>query len=409
MKFIGGFIFWPGSCDYFYLLTIMSSPVPSGDAFFQWRREQFPIFESKIFLTHASVSPLPTRSAQAVSEYALSIAHQGQLESIHDPIYRSCKERIAALLNNGAKAEEVAFAGSTSHALGLVATSFPWKSGDNCVVFDGDFPANVVIWKNLEHTHGVEVRMVPFRHSRYWTLDDLMPLIDENTRLVTLSAINFLAGTALDITTIGRWLHERGILLCVDAIQALGAIEVDLSEADFVCADAHKWLLGPNGAAFTWFRGSVLERMHPQILGWLAIDGRENWFAYGTKPYPTAERFEPGARNYLGIVGMEASLAVLQDAGMNDVSQRVTQLRNYAANGIQATGCRLHTLPDPQKNGGIVSFQAADGHTQTLYGRLEADFILSLRNDRDGAAWIRVSPHFMNHENDIDALCDAID
>ncbi|MBW3637786.1 MAG: aminotransferase class V-fold PLP-dependent enzyme, partial [Armatimonadetes bacterium] len=288
----------------------MNSQIPTdAAAFFDWRRENFPFFERKICLTHASVSPLPARSAHAIADYAHRLAREGQFDYLHDGAYRRCKERLARLLNNGAKPEEIAFAGSTSHALGLVATSFPWKSGDNCVVFDGDFPANVVVWKNLAHTHGVEIRVVPFREARDWTIEDLAPFVDEKTRLVTISAVNFLSGFALDVSSFGKFCHDKGALLCVDAIQALGATQMDLREADFVCADAHKWLLGPNGAAFAWFRGSVLPQMRPQILGWLAIEGRDNWFSYGTEPFAGAERFEPGARNYLGIVGMEASLA----------------------------------------------------------------------------------------------------
>ncbi len=386
----------------------MSFSIPEGAEFFGWRREQFPFFASKICLTHASVSPLPAVTVAAIQDFAARLGSEGQFDYFSQPVYVRCKERIARLLGNGAHADEIAFAGSTSHALGLVATSFPWQSGDNCVVFDGDFPANVIIWKNLAHTHGVEVRVVPFKEARDFTPADLEPFIDERTRIVTLSATNFVSGYSLDLRAFGEAIHARGALMCVDAIQALGALPLDLSEADFVCADAHKWMLGPNGAAFTWFRGTVMPQMRPQILGWLAIEGRENWFSYGTEPFPTAERFEPGARNYLGIVGMEASLALLEEVGIEEISRRVVHLRDYGAAKIASLGCELRWIPDGQNGSGIFSFRPPSGDIGALNTKLEERFAVSLRSDRDGRQWLRISPHWMNHESDLDELAEAV-
>lgn len=312
------------------------------------------------------------------------------------------------MLGNGAHPDEIAFAGSTSHALGLVATSFPWQVGDNCVVFDGDFPANVIVWKNLAHTHGVEVRVVPFKTARDYSPADLEGLVDERTRIVTLSAVHFLSGFALDLKAFGEFIHERGALMCVDAIQGFGGVELDLREADFVCADAHKWMLGPNGAGFAWFSPEVLPRMRPQILGWLAIETRDDWFSYSTEPIHTAQRFEPGARNFLGIAGMEASLALLEEAGMNEVSRRVHELRDYGAKLLVGLGCPLRWVPDGVNASGIFSFQAPDGRTKELSDELEHRFALSLRNDRDKSQWIRVSAHFMNCEADLDELAGAV-
>lgn len=388
----------------------MLSPIPSdSDQFLQWRLENFPFFESKICLTHASVSPLPRVSGEAIADYARQLSREGQFDYLHMATYLRCKERIATMLGHGAVPEEVAFASSTSHALGLVATSFPWKEGENCVVADGDFPANVVIWKNLAHTHGVETRMIPHRPAMDLTWEDVEPLLDEKTRLVSLSAVNFLSGASLDLNRIGRELHARGIKFCVDAIQALGAIQLDLEHADFVCADAHKWLLGPNGAAFMWARNEVLQMMRPQIMGWLATANRASWFAYDTTPFPTAERFEPGARNYLGVIGMEASLALIQEIGIETVQQRVVALRDYAANALEAVnGVELLFKPRPSDQSGIVTFRTPSRDMLELNKKLDERFALSLRQDRNDDYWIRVSAHFMNCEDDLDELGAAL-
>ena len=382
--------------------------LPQGDAFFEWRREHFPFFQHKICLTHASVSPLPARAVQALTDYSRRIGSEGQFDFVSQNSYQGAKERIADLLGNGAKSDEIAMAGSTSHALGLVATSFPWKAGDNCVIVDGDFPANVVTWKNLQITRNVEIRMVSYREKADWTWPNFEPLLDERTRLVSVSAVNFLSGCPLDLKTLGENLRARGIALCVDAIQAVGAVAPDFSAVDFVCADAHKWMLGPLGAAFAWFSPQYLSQMRPQILGWLAIAGRDDWFSYGTEPFATAERFEPGARNYLGAVGMEASLALIQEVGIGNVQQRVTALRDYGAGKLADAGAEILWRGDETKPSGIFSFRLKGADMKALNAQLDERFALSLRADRAGENWIRVSPHWMNCEQDLDELAAAV-
>ncbi len=377
--------------------------------FHAWRRENFPFFAHKIALTHASVSPLPRATGDALSAYAALMTQRGQFEPQQEEIYARGKERLAALLGHGAQPGEIAYANSTSHALGLVATSFPWQSGEGCIVADGDFPANVMVWKNLERTHGVTCKLIPFRsRAMDLTFADVLPLIDDKTRLVSLSAVNFLSGASINLQEIGAQLHARGIKFCVDGIQALGAMTLDLSEVDFICADAHKWLLGPNGAAFLWTRPEILPMMRPQIMGWLASADRDNWFSYSTTPHPTAERFEPGARNYLGIIGLEASLAVLQDAGMETVEKRILSLRDYAAKSLQNAGAELFFEPRAGDKSGIVTFRMPGADMESLYKKLEERFALSLRRDRSNEFWIRVSPHFMNCERDLDELATAL-
>src|SRR5262249_38079080 len=157
--------------------------------------------------------------------------------------------------------------------------------------------------------------------------------------------------------------HECGVLFCVDAIQTLGAARFDAGSVDFVCADAHKWMLGPLGIAVLWARHSAMATMRPAILGWLATQDRDNWFAYDTTPLNSAERFEPGARNCLGVVGFEAALALLQEIGIETIESRVPHLRDYAARRLEEAGCRLLWHPDSARPAGIVSFQPPGGDT----------------------------------------------
>ena len=373
-----------------------------------WRRQHFPVFNHKIFLTHASVSPLPKVVADAISSYADRASQWGQWDAWHDEKYFQCKDRIARLIGAPAQSPQIAFASSTSHAIGLVATSLPWKSGDNCIVADGDFPANVIPWKNLQFTHGVETRVIPGKPERPITIADIEPLLDENTRIVSLASANFLSGIPLDINTIGRWLKERKVLFCVDGIQTLGAVRFDATYVDFVCADAHKWLLAPNGIAFLWAREEVLPTMRPAILGWLAVQHREHWLEYDTTPINSAERFEPGSRNYTGIIALDAALQIFENLQLDRIENRITALRQYASKVLLEKNCRLLWQPAPHLPGGIISFQPPDGDATAFFKKTESEFMLSLRGDKTDEKWIRLSPHFMNCEDDFDKLAKYI-
>ncbi len=383
-------------------MSVTTTSFPDASGWDAWRRAHFPVFNHKIFLTHASVSPLPKAVTDAIAGYADRASQHGQWDAWHDEMYFRCKDRIARLIGAPSQSSQIAFASSTSHAIGLVATSLPWKPGDNCIVADGDFPANVIPWKNLQFTHGVATRIIPGKPERPITIADIEPLIDENTRIVSLASANFLSGIPLDINTIGRWLKERKVLFCVDGIQTL--VRFDATYVDFVCADAHKWLLGPNGIAFMWAREEALQTMRPSILGWLAVQNRDRWLEYDTTPILSAERFEPGSRNYVGIIALDAALQIFESYGLEQIENRINDLRQYAAAKLQEKGCRLLWQPTADLPAGIITFQPPDGNATAFSQKTESAFMLSLRDDKSGDKWIRMSAHFMNCPNDIDKL-----
>lgn len=382
--------------------------------FHEWRRRAFPFFETKTFLTFASVGALPAVARDAIIEYSNSITQRGQFEfGIDDILYDECKTRVARLMTGVETShEDVAFAGSTSGALGIVATGISWKSGDNCVVADGDFPANVVVWKNLQHRHNIDVRLIPPTRETRITLDNVKTLVDERTRIVSLSSANFLSGCSIDISEIGEWLRSQNVLFCVDAIQTLGAIDFDARYVDFVCADAHKWLLGPNGIAVLWSHQQAREQLRPAILGWLAPADRDNWFAYDTTPHATSERFEPGARNFLGAVALNAVLKqreeILAQCGVKWIENRVVALRDYAARVLVDVGCELLWHPQEDAKCGIVSFRHPKIDSDELFAQLSADFALSIRADRNGEQWIRVAASWPNTFSDLDKLAGSM-
>ena len=229
------------------------------------RRREFPVCEQRIFLAHAGVSPLPRRVAEAMQQYLAAAARGNQENAFSDAMIDETRAFAAQLVE--AQTEEIAFVGSTSMGLAMVAAGLPWKAGENVVCYRDDYPANVYPWMNLAH-RGVEVRFVEPKQFGNITREDVERVADRSTRLVSLASVHFQSGWRLDVDLIGRFLRERGILFCLDGIQSLGALRTPMRQVDFAAADAHKWLLGPLGAAILYVRRDNLDRLQPPLVGW---------------------------------------------------------------------------------------------------------------------------------------------
>lgn len=232
------------------------------------RQQEFQVTCHEICLAHAAVCPLPSCVIRAVSDYMKQAARAGQFEYLHHEIETQTRCLATELL--GASPEEIAFISSTSAGLSLVAAGLDWRAGDNVVIAEGDFPANIYPWLNLQR-RGVQVKFIPCNRNGSVTLEDVTNQVDHNTRLVSLSTVHFSTGTPVDVDAIGGVLHKQGILFCVDAIQSLGAMPCSVRYVDFLAADAHKWLLGPQGIGVLFVRRDHLDRLHP-ILQRLALE-----------------------------------------------------------------------------------------------------------------------------------------
>src|ERR1035437_4015615 len=215
------------------------------------RQREFPVARNKIFLAHAGVCPLPQRVAQAIADYARQSA-TGDQEKFAYPAALNDGRKLAARLLN-CQPEEVAFVGPTSLALSFLASGLKFRKGDNILIYHDDYPSNVYPWMALAK-QGVQVRLLNTRGLGAIRAIDVMGQVDENTRIVALASNHFISGYRLDHAAIGKFLRERGILFCLDAIQTLGAFPTTVEHVDFLAADAHKWLLGPCGAGIFYVR-----------------------------------------------------------------------------------------------------------------------------------------------------------
>lgn len=362
-------------------------------------RTLFPISDHYAFFNHAAVAPLSGPAADAMRHY---VAQAEASAGLGAGFYRRAEEvrRLAARLIH-AEAREIAFIKNTTEGLGWVAAGLPWEAGDNVVTTGVEFPANVYPWMGLR-SRGVELRMVSEDNGRI-PAERLLAAVDERTRLVSVSAVQYASGFRMDLPAIGRFCRERGVLFCVDAIQALGVLPIDVREMyiDFLSADGHKWLCGPEGCGVFFCRHALLGRLEPPYAGWLCMRDALDFGSYCFEYVDTACKFDTGSYNLAGIHGLGASIEMFLEVGIDQIAARVLMLTDRLAQAVQAKGYQLISSRTPGEASGIVSF-ASDRHDhEAIRQRLENDhrIIIAVREGR-----LRVSPHFYNTVEEIDRL-----
>jgi len=364
------------------------------------RRHEFPVTAKQIFLAHAGDCPLPRRVAEAVGAYAQQAATGDQEKFVYPQILGEGRQLGARLLN--CKAEEVSFVGPTSQALSLIASGLALRKGDNVLVYFDDYPSNVYPWTALAE-RGVEVRLLNTRGLGQIRLVDVTGQVDENTRLVALATCHFISGYRLDYAAVGQFLRERGILFCLDAIQTLGAFPTTVEDVDLLAADAHKWLLGPCAAGVMYVRQPLQERLHPGVYGWNNVRC-PNYVAQEQIAFRSGPaRFEPGTYNLLGIVGLKAAMELLLEVGVDKIAAELLRKRAWLVPALQAKGCAVLNADAPAANASsIVTFHLPGQDMAAVHEKLtSANIITSLRTDRAGQRYIRLSPHFYNTDAEL--------
>jgi cysteine desulfurase / selenocysteine lyase len=366
------------------------------------RRREFPVCDEKVFLAHAGVSPLPRRVADAMKQYVEASAHDHQENVLPEDVVSETRMLAARLIEAGE--DEIAFVGSTSMGLAMVAAGLPWERGDNVVCYRDDYPANVYPWMDLAR-RGVEARFVDATPLGNITVEDVERAVNKKTRLVSLASVHFQTGWRLDVDRIGRFLRERGVLFCLDGIQSFGALRTSMKFVDFAAADAHKWLLGPLGTAIFYVRREHFESFHPPLVGWNSASS-PNFIAQESLAFKRdARRYEPGSLNLAGIVGLRAALQLIHECGLESIEARVLGLAEQAIACGTKAGFGVLGAVEGKGLSGIVSFLTGRADVAKLHAKLEsARVVTSLRYCRDGKRCLRLSPHFYNTENDLNRL-----
>ncbi|MBD7978839.1 aminotransferase class V-fold PLP-dependent enzyme [Serpens gallinarum] len=361
-------------------------------------QEEFPQPDGLRYLNHAAVAPWPKRAALAVQAFAQQNCQIGARDYPDWlQVETRLRERLQRLLNAPSR-NDIALVKNTSEALSFVAFGLDWRAGDQVVISDEEFPSNRVVWQALA-PQGVELIQVSLACPDPEAA--LLAACGPRTRLLSISSVQYASGLHLDLPRLGQGCDSRGVLLCVDAIQQLGALPFDVqaSHCAFAMADGHKWLLGPEGLGVFYCRSDLRDQLKLHEYGWHMLEHPSDYLRQDWQPARSARRFECGSPNMLGAMALEASLSLLEDIGMVNVSHALNDRITYLQEGLlRIPGITLHSPRNPQRRAGIVNFTLT-GHQQAeLFKRLTAEQVVCAQR----GAGIRLSPHFYTADRVLD-------
>jgi cysteine desulfurase / selenocysteine lyase len=368
-------------------------------------RHLFPLVERYIHMNHAGVSPMSQRVRAAIEQVVDASMNRPYRDHWSQDEADRVRELVARLIN--ASPDSIALTRSTAHGMSLLAQGLDWNAGDNVVGATGEYPANVYPWMALE-PRGVEFRQARPVDGRI-TPEDVLKLVDDRTRVVALSHVEFWNGFRLNLEAIGAECGRRGIVFAVDVMQSAGALRVDVDRMpiDFCAAGAGKWLMGPPGIGFCFCAPALLERVRPVIVGSGSVAAPDRYFEYDLTPAPSARRFEESVVSLLDTAAFGAALELLLEVGTEVIEKRVLDLAARLAEGLASVGCEL-VEPWPRaraESSGIVSFRKPGISAAAVLRDLEAAARVIARTHRD---FVRLSPHFYNTEEEVDRVLEVM-
>lgn len=366
---------------------------------------QYPIMEHGLYANHAAIAPWPKVTADAVAEFARENSEIGPEKYSRWLLRETQLRRSLAKMLNARSANDIALLKNTTEGICAVANGINWRRGDNMVLPLDEFPSNRLPWLALEQL-GVEVREVDIRKVTN-PEQALLSRMDGHTRLLSVSAIQWTDGLRLDLHTLGHTCKQDGVLFFVDAIQQLGAMQMDVEACniDFLAADGHKWLLSPEGLAVFYCRKGVRERLKLQQLGWHMTDNpyqfdRQQWI-----PSESAARFEAGSPNTLTQAAMFASVELLLATGLQQVESLVGQNSKQLSESLSSMpGIKLFRPFTAERASGIVSFTTT-GKDPVSYQKTLAEHGLTCAVRGGG---IRLSPHYYQAGKPLMEMLDVI-
>lgn len=368
-------------------------------------RALFPVTERAIYLNHAAVSPPPLPTINAIQSQLADVSENGSVNFRNwIAVKENARQLVAGML--GARPEQVAFMRNTSDGLSTVANGLGWRPGDNLVTFRNEFPSNIYPWLRIRDAFGVIVRMCEERDGRI-DLDELIGLIDDKTRIVAISQIQFASGFRADLERIGRAARAHDALLVVDVIQALGVVPIDVQSefVDVAAAACHKWLLTPEGVGLLYLSARARERIQPTLVGWTSVPNPEDYgnFEQGWNQGTLA--WETGTGPVALIHGLEASLKLLNEVGIRRIQAHLETLTDHLCERLRNTQYEIVSSRCAGEKSQIVCIRHTAGlSSMDLYTHLKKrNIITAPRGDR-----LRISPHLYNTVEEMDELVKAL-
>lgn len=365
---------------------------------------QFPLDPSLIYLNHAGVGPWPRRTRDAIAAFADENAHRGAADYPRwIKTETRLRQRLADLIN-ARSSDDVALVKNTSEGLSFIAYGIEWSPGDEIIINRHEFPSNRVVWESLK-SRGVKLVDVDLT-STSTPEDALIDALSPKTRLLTVSSVQYGTGLRMNLSRLAAACRTNNVLFCVDAIQSLGALRFDLDtvDADFVIADGHKWMLGPEGLGLFYCRPSVRSQLQLTQYGWHMLEHAGDFDRADWEVAHSARRFECGSPNMLGVHGLEASLSVLQDdEGMANVERKVLDNTALLIELVELSeNLELISPREPERQSGIVTFHAPAVESRRLHRALMDSGVICA--NRGGG--IRFAPHFHTPQ---EALAEAVE
>jgi selenocysteine lyase/cysteine desulfurase len=370
-------------------------------------RDQMPITRRFVYFDHAAVAPLPETTRQAIRQWVDEATELGDLAwQRWSARLEEVRQAAARLIH--AQPSEIALVPNTTTGISLVAEGFPWREGDNVVTLENEFPSNQYPWMNLA-SRGVELRRVRVEGGIV-DLQRVADACDARTRIVSLSWVGYASGWRIDVREAAEVCHRRGCLLFLDAIQGLGVFPLDVTAegVDFLAADGHKWLLGPEGAGVLYIRQEHLERLRPLMVGWNSVVQRSDYSRVEWRLRAEAARYEGGSHNMVGFLGLGASLDLLLALGVSPtgspLAEHVLAITDAACQRLQALGAVLHAPRIGPHRSGIVTFRFPGHESTFIRQRLEEAGIVA----RCRSGGVRISPHGYATMDEVDRMIDVL-
>lgn len=366
-------------------------------------RDLFPHLETgQIYFNHAAVGPWCNLALERINEYSAQMSGQ-KIENFPHFLKWSAgaKEKLAQLLN--ADSKRIAWIDNVSNGLNILAQGIDWKQGDRIILNDLEFPSNVYPFLNLKQ-YGVEIDFVKSQDGIIYQ-DEIEKLITPKTKLISISLVQFLSGYRFNPEPLGELCRQKGIIFCVDAIQGAGVVQIDVnnSKIDFLVGGTQKWLMSSQGLSYLHITEELQNRINQKSVGWTSVEDAWNLLDYNLKLKSTAERFQNGTLNALGIAIFDAVLDLFINFGMDNVEAKILGNTEYFINSLSEIGTDPILKSIENKNrAGIVSFRHEN--SKQIFDELEKKKIYCAI--REGM--IRLSPHFYNDKEEIDSVVESI-
>lgn len=367
-------------------------------------RSFFDVAGKRLYFNHAAYSPISKPVINAVNEY-YEVRQSGSPLS-----WKVAEDHMEGLRSNysklvGATTDRIAHMANTVAGINVLANGLAWKSGDHIILYADEFPSNVMPFLNLRD-QGVDVEFIAAQDGRV-TPDLFTSAIKPQTRLISISSVQYLTGYRADLKSLSQLCHAKDIILAVDAIQSLGVIPTDVVElgVDFLAAGGHKWMMSPLGTGFLYVTEELQSRLRLASRGYMGHVNPMDFGNFEQALTPDAKRFELGAFNASGMVGAEKAIELLLECGIDNIFRHVRALIGQFEWGLQDLPFKLmyHFNEDELSSICMFSHRDADKNEPIFHKLTEAGVNISLRG-----GGLRFAPHYYNTTAEVVQLLDLL-